>query len=84
MEEGGVIYLQVRGSSHLCMFGQVRGSRTGSVSRLTIEEGEEEPILVTDAAAKEDLAGGTHSTLVKSLFLAGVLGQHIFHLFETC
>ena len=48
------------------------------------EEGEEEPILVKDAAAKEDLAGGTHSTLVKSLFLAGVLGQHIFHLFETC
>ena len=38
-------------------------------------EGEEEPILVTDAADKEDLAGGTHSTLVKSLFLAGILGQ---------
>ena len=40
---------------------------------------EEEPILVTDAAAKEDLTdGGTHSTLVKSLFLAGILGQQLF------
>ena len=48
------------------------------------EEGEEEPILVTDAAAKEDLAGGTHSTLVKSLFLAGILGRQIFHIFATC
>ena len=39
---------------------------------------EEEPILVTDAAAKEDLTdGGTHSTLVKSLFLAGILGQQL-------
>ena len=43
------------------------------------EEEEEEPISVTDAAAKEDLTGGTHSTLAKSLFLAGILGQQLFH-----
>ena len=43
------------------------------------EEDEEEPILVTDASAKEDLTGGTHSTLAKSLFLAGILGQQLFH-----
>ena len=48
------------------------------------EEGEEEPVLVTDAAAKEDFVGGTHSTLVKSLFLAGILGRQIFHIFATC
>ena len=39
------------------------------------EESEVEPIFVTDAASKGDLGGGTHSTLVKSLFLAGILGQ---------
>ena len=38
------------------------------------EEEVEEPILVTDAAAREDVSGGTYSTLAKSLFLVGILG----------
>ena len=39
------------------------------------EEEVEEPILVTDAAAREDVSGGTYSTLAKSLFLVGILGR---------
>ena len=39
------------------------------------EEEEVEPILVTDAAAREDVSGGTYSTLAKSLFLVGILGR---------
>ena len=43
------------------------------------EEEVEEPILVTDAAAREDVSGGTYSTLAKSLFLVGILGRASIH-----
>ena len=57
-----------------------RRRKKGGKRRREEEEAEEEreeevePILVTDAAAREDVSGGTYSTLAKSLFLVGILG----------
>ena len=58
-----------------------RRRKKGGKRRREEEEAEEqreeevEPILVTDAAAREDVSGGTYSTLAKSLFLVGILGR---------
>ena len=52
------------------------GKRRREEEEAEEERGEEvEPILVTDAAAREDVSGGTYSTLAKSLFLVGILGK---------
>ena len=64
-----------------------RRRKKGGKRRREEEEAEEqreeevEPILVTDAAAREDVSGGTYSTLAKSLFLVGILGRvSIIHI----
>ena len=64
-----------------------RRRKKGGKRRREEEEAEEEreeevePILVTDAAAREDVSGGTYSTLAKSIFLVGILGRvSIIHI----